>query len=129
MPVLPNERLAGYIRRYTESTFFGDEAVYIAFTSGTQDSYGQPARTAKNYTIACSFSEQASAEDWKDYADVETNDSEIRFSLQSFTPNKGDRVKLTKRYGTAVTNVTFEIVGIRDRGAIGYVCALRDVNV
>jgi hypothetical protein len=44
------------------------------------------------------------------------------------TPSKGDYVTVTGRFdSSAYADRTFEIIGIRNRGTLGYVCALRAV--
>ena len=124
--MLPNARISGYIRRIQAVRFYSDTGNYIARTVTGHDTFGQPTYSESTTAIVCSFTEQASAELWRNFADIETTDCEIRFD--AVTPAKGDRFTLTYRFGLAVTNQTFEIVGIRDRGTVGYVCALRAVS-
>lgn len=125
MPLL-SSRLAEQFQRRTEAGFYGDRATYIRRTNSTADTFGQLAITTTSTKISCSFSDGGASESWKDYADVEQIDATIRFTAP--VPAKGDQITLTGRYENSdYTDRTFEIVGIRDRGVLGYVCALRAV--
>lgn len=125
---LLSSRLAAQLQRRTDAAFYGDTATYIRRTSTTSDNFGQQTITSTNTAIACSFTDSGAAESWKDYADILQVDAEIRFS--SIVPAKGDYITLTGRYeGETYTDKTYEIVGIRDRGLLGYVCALKAVTL
>jgi hypothetical protein len=53
---------------------------------------------------------------------------EIRFSGP--TPTKGNQVEITSRFsGEPMAPLRFEIYGIADRAALGYVCALKAVQL
>lgn len=106
---------------------YTDTAVYIpAPDNSSLDEYGQPAPSVTETEFACAFVDGGKAERWRE-ADVETLDAEIYFT--DITPTKGGTFKITKRFGEVVTNKTYEIVGIQNRGAFGYVCALRMVTI
>lgn len=127
MPLL-SARLAAQLQRRTERDFYGDKATYIRRTSASADTFGQPSITMANTAIDCSFADSGAAESWKDYADVLQVDAEIRFS--AIVPAKGDNIALAGRYeDDPYTDKTYEIVGIRDRGTLGYVCALKAVTL
>jgi hypothetical protein len=114
-----NMREAQGIHAYT------DIAAYTAAPSGL-DEYGQPTTYAAEITMQCAFVDGGKAETWKE-ADLETLDAEIYFS--ALTPTKGGKIKILKRFGVDVTNKSFEVVGIQDRGAFGWVCALKVVTI
>lgn len=106
---------------------YTDTAYYIPPPdTSTLDEYGQPtASTTKTY-FDCAFVDTAKQENWQE-ADIEVVDAEIYFS--TLAPAKGGTIKPVTRFGQAVTERRFEIVGIQDRGAFGYVCALKAVSI
>jgi hypothetical protein len=104
-----------------------DTAVYIhAPDPNVTDSYGQVTQPTTEYSGECAFVDQAKRENWRE-ADIEQLDAEI--FLTFITPTKGGTFRITHRFGEAVTNVTFEVVGVQNRGAFGYVCALKAVSL
>jgi hypothetical protein len=112
------------MREAQEIHAYVDTAAYIAAPNITVlDEYGQPAPVVAETEISCAFVDTAKAERWQGYADIEEIEAEIYFT--DVTPTKGGKFKIKKRFGQAVTNKTFEIIGIQDRGAFGYVCALK----
>lgn len=126
---LANPRLVAQLQRMTASGAYGDTAVLLAdVPTGTYDPYNNPVVTTTETVLACSFTDKPKMETWKDYADIEVVEAEIRF--KSPAPTKGNRVKVTGRFDNPdYTDKTFEIIGIQDRGDFGYVCALRAVAV
>ena len=126
MPRLASARVSAQLQRRSVSGFYGDTANYHARTSASTDSFGQPVISITTTAIACSFTDRPALENWRNYADIGVVDAEIRFV--SPAPAKGDQITLTAHFGsTAYVDKTFDIVGIRDRGPFGYVCALRAV--
>lgn len=118
---IANMRDAQEVHAYT------DTAHYIpAPDMASLDDYGQPAESAQELLIQCAFVDGGKAEAWAS-ADIEILDAELYFD--AFLPAKGATVKSITRFGEAVTNKTYEIVGIQDRGAYGYVCALKAVTI
>jgi hypothetical protein len=118
---ITNMRDAQAIHAYT------DTAHYIpAPDTSNLDEYGQPTVSTQELLIACAFVDGGKAETWKE-ADIEVLDAEIYFD--AFAPNKGATIKSITRFGQTVTNKTFEIVGIQDRGVFGYVCALKAITL
>lgn len=118
---IANMREAQGIHAYT------DTAYYIpAPDLSNLDEYGQPTPAATETLMTCAFVDTGKAENWRD-ADIEQLDAEIYFS--SLTPVKGGKVRTASRFGQAVASRTYEIVGIQDRGAFGWVCALKVVTI
>lgn len=118
---ITNMREAQAIHAYT------DTAHYIPAPDSTNlDEYGQPTASTSELLVTCAFVDTAKRENWRD-ADIEELDAEIYFD--AFSPSKGGKVKSITRFGQTVTNRTYEIIGIQDRGAFGYVCALRAVTI
>lgn len=104
-----------------------DLANYIpAPNMASLDDYGQPTPEGVETEFTCAFVDGGKAESWKE-ADIEVLDAEIYFT--DITPTKGGKIKIVKRFGQAVTNKTYEIVGIQNRGAFGWVCALKAVTI
>lgn len=106
---------------------YTDLAIYIpAADNANLDTYGQPTVSTTETEFICAFVDGGKAETWRE-ADVETLDAEIYFV--DITPIKGGTIEITERFGVPVTHKTYEIVGIQDRGAFGYVCALKAVTI
>lgn len=104
-----------------------DLAIYTPAPDITNlNAYGQPTPSATETEFSCAFVDGGKAETWKT-ADIEVLDAEIYFT--DITPTKGGTIEITERFGVAVTNKTYEIVGIQDRGAFGYVCALKAITL
>jgi len=106
---------------------YTDTAYYIpAPDMSNLDTYGQPVVSVQELLIQCAFVDGGKAETWTS-ADIEILDAEIYFD--AFLPTKGATVKPVTRFGVAVNNKTFEIVGIQDRAEFGYVCALKAITI
>jgi len=127
---LANARLVAQLARRTEDYSYGDTAyIVINVPIGAYDEYNNAVTAESLVPIACSFTDKASNENWRDYADIESVDCEIRFAAQT-APNKGQRVTLAGRFdGDTYANKTFEIIGIKNRDAFGFVCALKAVTI
>jgi hypothetical protein len=117
---------AARFQSVVEARAYTDAGVYISAPSG-MDEYGQPTTAGTETAINCSFSDRPNTEKWTGYADVEQIAAEVRFS--AVFPDSGGRFRITERFGAAVTAQTFEIIGIQQRGAFGYVCALKAVTI
>jgi hypothetical protein len=129
MPALIPNRLAKQLQRKTVEHFYGDTGSLLQDTVTSLDEYGQPVVTTTPTTLACSFTDAPDMERWKDFADIEQIAAEVRFA-GSTAPARGNRFTVTGRWGDSTfTDATFEIVGIKDRGAFGYVCALKKVQI
>jgi hypothetical protein len=125
---LANTGLVTRLKDRTVAGFFGDTANYITRTASVPNTYGEPTYTESTTAIACSFTDQSSAENWREFADVQVVDAEIRFTFP--TPAKGDAITITGRFdSSSFTDRRYHIVGIKDRGVMGYVCALKAVDV
>ena len=97
-------------------------------TVTTLDSYGQANVTTATTAISCSFTDKPDMENWKNFADIGQIAAEIRFA--SPAPAKGNQVTLKGRFdGTGYPDKTYEIIGIQNRDAFGYVCALKVVEL
>jgi hypothetical protein len=130
---LANKKLIERLQARTSAYFYGDTATITYRTASTYDSYGQVTYSESTDTVSCSFTDKVSNETWTEYADIEDIQAEIRFV--GAKPSKGDRVTLTHRFDRDdaddqdFTALTFEIVGVKDRDAFGYICALKKVAI
>ena len=128
---MPN--LVERLQRQVKEQFFVDTAVLIQYTNAGFDEYGQPVQTETETEVECSFTDKPNMENWREYADIENINAEIRYTGTKAT--KGDRFRLVHRFEHDVyaeqkfAEQEFEVVGIRDRDTFGYVCALREVQL
>jgi hypothetical protein len=126
---LASLRLVQQLQRIVGNYAYGDLAYLIKqIGTGAYDENNTETMTTVEIPLECSFTEKPSMEIWRDYADIGQVDAEIRFV--GHDPQKGDTVKTASRFdGISHSNDTFEIVGINNRYAFGYVVALRKVAV
>jgi len=129
MTRMASARLVAQLQRRTASGFYGDSAfLLVDVPSGTYDDYNNPILTESAVPLDCSFTDKPKVEAWQAIGDVEMVEAEIRF--KGPRPTKGNRVKVTGRFDSdTYTDKTFEIIGIQDRGAFGFVCALKATTV
>lgn len=131
--ILPSKKLIERLQERVKDYFYVDTATVTYRTISTYDGYGQPSYSESAVEVDCSFTDKVSSESWAEYADIENIEAEIRFV--GTKPNKGDTVTLTHRFNRDddddqdYTAETFEIVGIKDRDAFGYICALKKVQI
>ena len=124
---LANARLVAQLQRLTVAHSYGDTGALLHDTVTGYDEYGQPTVSTSSTSVACSFTDEPDMEKWKDYVDVAQISAEVRF--EDATPVAGDRFTITGRFdGSTYTDVTFEIIDIRDRDVFGFVCALKKVT-
>ena len=129
MPALASNRIAKQLQRKTAEHFYTDTGNLLQDSVTSLDAYGQPVVTTTSTAVSCAFTDMPDKEKWKDYADIDQISAEVRFA-GSTAPARGNRFTVTGRFDdSAYADVTFEIIGIQDRGAFGYVCALKKVQV
>lgn len=125
---LASANLANRLQERVKDYAFGDSAYVLIDEQTGTDEYNAPTTTTVSVPIACSFTDKVSTEAWTGFADVENVNAEIRFN--GVTPLKGYRVRITGRFGDdAHHDKDFEIVGVKNRGVFGYVCALKAVSL
>jgi hypothetical protein len=129
MPMLVNSRMAAQMQRLIARDFYSDTALLIIdVASGAVDALNVPTVTATEVPVKCSYSDNPNSESWSGLGDIAQLVGEIRF--QGPTPTKGNRVKITSRFGgQPLPPTTLEIFGIADRAALGFVCALKAVSL
>lgn len=102
-----------------------DTCIILQYAAGSGDyGYGQPTYTT-GATVACGLNHKA-REVMQD-TQVVLTDAVLRLPIDTAVDNL-DRVKVTKRYGMAITPETYEILGQPDRGPSGLVLNLRRVS-
>ena len=117
---------AGRLNSRIQKLAYSDICVFIDRAEGSLDTYGQPTVTETETRVSCSFTDSPKIEEWKSFADIEEIAAEVRFSNELVSPVSGDKVKIINRFKRhSFPDTTYEIVGIRDRGIFGYVCALK----
>lgn len=126
-------RQVAQIQDRIESHVYTDTATYYASApaEGSQDAHGQPPTPTEGAgaKIDCSFSDKPSKEVWADYADIDEIAGEIRIN-DDFIPDKGGQFLVTGRFDELTgRDQVYEIVGIRDRGAMGFLCLLKFVTI
>lgn len=130
---MPTSRLAAMLQRQVRGSFYIDKALLLAqVPTGAYDEYNQAINTTATIPVDCSFTDilnQRDLEQWKDYVDIETVNALLRY--QGTVPQKGWRVKLVSRFDGSPTRDEreYEIVGIQNRAAFGWVVALKAVTV
>lgn len=131
--VLPSKKFVERLQKRVENYFYVDTATVTYKTASSYDAYGQITYTESAVEVDCSFTDKVSSESWAEYADIENIEAELRFT--GTKPNKGDTVTLSHRFNRDDTDDqdytanTFEIVGVKDRDAFGYVVALKKVAI
>jgi len=126
--MLTNARLTDQLNRVTIDMLYADLGCLIVYTgTGVFDANNNEVKTVTEVTVPCSFSDKPTREIWKDYADFETFDAEVR--IQNTEPGKDSKFRLLRRFGKVVTERTYEVAGVTDRANFGYVVALRAVRI
>jgi hypothetical protein len=114
--------------RATHAGLMGDTCQIGTYSAGTPDSHGR-IRGSYSYAtaIACGF-------EWKGQSEAHTAvmtqldaDALLRVPA-STTIEQRQRVKLTYRYGTDITDLTFEVVGFGQRGPTATLVYLKQVT-
>lgn len=96
--------------------------------SATPDTYGDPVPTyTDGAAIACGFDPTGGRESWRPDMTALHVDATVRLPIAT-TLDTRDRIKITKRFGVAITAIVFEIVGLPQRGPSGLVVELVKVT-
>ena len=125
---LPSAGLVARIQYRVQNAAYSSTAYILIDTVTGADEYNAPTVTTSEVPIDCSFTDKVSSEAWQNFGDIGNVDAEIRF--EGVRPLKGYRVRVVGRFdGQTYHDKDFEIVGIKDRDAFGYVCALKAVEL
>jgi hypothetical protein len=125
---LASAALVARIQERVKSAAYSSTAFILIDEVTGADEYNVPTVTTSTVPVACSFTDKVSNEAWQSFADVQSVDAEIRFD--EVIPLKGYRVRIAGRFdGLTMHNKDYEIIGIKDRDAFGYVCALKAVEL
>ena len=129
----PSKRMVEGLQRRVSEGFYSDTAIIVYRTLASRDTAGQPVYTTSEVSVSCSFNEKPKEETWKNIGDFEQLSAEVRFV--GTKPTKGDLVTLVHRFNRGDSDSqnydgeTYEIIGIMDRDAFGYICALKKVQL
>ena len=129
MPILANARLMAGLQRRLNRDFYSDSAlILIDEATGAFDTLNNPVVTTREVPVRCSYSDNPNTEQWLSLGDVSVIVGEIRFA--GVIPTKGNRVIITSRFGgLPMPATTLEVYGIADRAPLGFVCALKAVQL
>jgi hypothetical protein len=122
------------LQRETQRLAYGDVAYYYRPPNPDEnlDEFGHPTEVIKGVRLECSFNPASakSREQWTEQIEVAKFDVEIRFGPDEITPKKGGQFKLTTKFDNPeFADQTYEVIGIQDRGNLGYLCALHRVEI
>ena len=108
----------------TQEGHMMDTCVRLVYAAAT-DAYGipQPTYTPAATSLACGFN-PSSREMMNQVPDVE---AVLRLPADTVLDNR-DRIRITYRFGTAVTNEDYEIAGLPRRGPSGLLVPLKKVT-
>jgi hypothetical protein len=111
----------------TQEAHMMDTCVIQVFTAGARNAAGIKAVSyVDGSAIACGFHIKTVA-DQLEATKVKTTKPELRLPLATVVTGK-DRIKLTHRYGVAITAEIYQIVGEPKRGPSGLVLELERVT-
>ena len=108
------------------------DACHRAAYSSTMDEYGQPVSgwTENTTDIPCGIEQQVGAENMTPDMTVVTYDATVRLPLnQAEVWGTKDRLILTKRFGEAITAITYGVVAPVQRGPSGIRLLLQKIEV
>lgn len=136
MPRLASDELTQRLHARVADYTYGDIAYYYgpADADGPLDEYGHPTTEATPIKVECSINDavgkRRTTEMWTDAIDIGKFDAEIRFAPNVITPVKGATFVITQRQGNPeYADHEFEVIGIQDRGNMGFLCALHRVEI
>ena len=114
--------------RATWTASLGDTC-QIGTRTGTPDTYNEPVDSYSYATgVACGIEYTSSREVERDPGKIITIDATLRLA-HGTTLSHRDRIKLTHRYGTALSTAqTFEVVGYPHEYVAGIVVDLQEVR-
>lgn len=103
-----------------------DQCAIGRYTDGGTDDYGAPIPTwPQDEPIACGFN-VSKVDEVLGAANVPDADAAVRLPIGT-TLDARDRVVITQRFGVAVDEVAYNIIGTPQRGPSGLVVALQRV--
>ena len=128
MRIPANAKTTNMLYARIKNDFMIDSGVISHYTVSTRDVYGQPTYTTADTTVSCKFNPNPSPEAWTAIGDIEIVNAEVRIQA-SATVYNGDDFKITNYFlDSSYVDQMFEIIGIKDRGKFGQVCALKKVE-
>jgi len=141
-PTIAGPRLVQKLQGQIAHTTYLDEAIYYPpqKSEAVLDTYGHyttpTESTATGGTVCkCSFNDTPNIDSWKigatgnKISQIETSAIEGEIRVASITPALAGRFMITKRFGIDVVEVLYEVIGLRERGEFGSLCALKKAIV
>ena len=106
-----------------------DRCKILAWSVGSADAFGRKSATyTAGSEIACGFNFANRTVEVQGESDVVLIDGHVRLPSGTTVSSK-DRIRITKRFGSAVTNVDYEIIGEPRLGPSGLRLDIRKVPV
>lgn len=126
--MLNDEQLNHFRERFGESLM--DVCHILTYSRPSSDDYGEPTDTWTDTAIdiPCGLEQQSGEEQQRDKETVVSYDAIIRFSLGIDLDVK-DRIKITERFGEAITPIIYEVASPQQRGPAGVRYLLKKINV
>ena len=113
--------------RTSQADLMGDTCQIGTYSAGTADSHGYvPGAYTYATAIDCGLEWKGANEEHTELMNVSNADAMLRVP-HTTAINIRDRVKLTKRYGTDITDLVFEVESIVRRGPTASLVMLRRV--
>jgi hypothetical protein len=114
--------------RYAHGVLMGDTCQIGTYAAGTADGFGQ-VKGSYTYATAISCGFEWKGTDEKHTAAINTYQADaILRTPHTTSVAVRDRVKLTYRYGTDITDLTFEVVGVGLCGPTATLVYLKQVS-
>lgn len=136
MPRLASNELTQRLQARVQMLSYGDLAYYYGplGDDAPLDEYGHPTGEITPVKVECSVNDAVGkrrmVEAWTDAIDIARLDAEIRFGPNVIVPTKGGKFVITQRHDNPeYADHEFEIIGIQDRGNMGFLCALHRVEI
>ena len=114
--------------RTVHADLMGDTCQIGTYTDGTPDALGHvPGSYSYATAIDCGFERKGVGESHTAIMTAVNADAMLRVPHDTVIAPR-DRVKLTERYGTDITDEVYEVVGIAQRGPTATLVLLRQVT-
>jgi hypothetical protein len=112
----------------TQDAAMQDTCIVMAYSGGAEDDYGMPlpAVYTAGETLACGLNTNPRREAMTG-AQVAMVDARLRVPIDTVLDVR-DRLRITHRFGVAITDETYEILGVPRRGPSGLLVDLKRVT-
>ena len=115
--------------RVAQADLMGDTCQIGTYSAGTADGFGNvPGSYSYATAISCGFEWRGTNEAHTVAMTAVNADALLRVP-HTTTITARDRVKLTKRYGATITELVFEVAGIKQQGPTATLVYLKQVTI